>query len=79
MTWSHSGKWLVTTDDRGFIKYWQINFNNVHTFQAHSEAVRSSRWVWLYNSSGCGYIMVVYGCGYIIVLGCGYIILMKPV
>ena len=34
---------MVTTDDRGFVKYWQINFNNVHTFQAHSEPVRSSR------------------------------------
>ena len=44
MRWSHSGKWMVTTDDRGFAKYWQTNFNNVHTFQAHSEAVRASRW-----------------------------------
>lgn len=44
MKWSHNGKWMVTTDDRGFVKYWQINFNNVHTFQAHSEPIRSSRW-----------------------------------
>lgn len=44
INWSHNGKWMVTTDDRGFIKYWQINFNNVHTYQAHSEPVRSSRW-----------------------------------
>ena len=35
---------MVTTDDRGFVKYWQSNMNNVHTFQAHSEPVRSSRW-----------------------------------
>ena len=35
---------MVTADDRGFIKYWQINFNNVHTYQAHSEPIRSTRW-----------------------------------
>ena len=44
MEWSHNGTWMVTTDDRGFVKYWQSNMNNVHTFQAHSEPVRSSRW-----------------------------------
>lgn len=44
--WSHDGKWMVTADDRGFIKYWQINFNNVHTYQAHSEPIRSTRWGW---------------------------------
>ena len=62
MRWSHSGKWMVTTDDRGFAKYWQTNFNNVHTFQAHSEAVRASRWDSYSAASlflqGC----VVYGC-----------------
>ena len=42
--WSHGGKWMVTADDRGFIKYWQINFNNVHTYQAHSEPIRRTRW-----------------------------------
>jgi hypothetical protein len=36
--------WMVTTDDRGFVKYWQSNFNNVHTFQAHAEPVKCSRW-----------------------------------
>ena len=44
MEWSHNGTWMVTTDDRGFVKYWQSNMNNVHTFQAHSDPVRSSRW-----------------------------------
>lgn len=34
---------MVTTDDRGFVKYWQSNFNNVHTFQAHSDPVKCSR------------------------------------
>eukprot|EP00731_Ephydatia_muelleri_P015100 Em0008g820a len=41
MTWSHQGTdWMVTTDDKGYVKYWQSNMNNVHTFQAHSEPVR---------------------------------------
>ena len=44
MVWSHNGVWMVTTDDRGFVKYWQSNFNNVHTFQAHAEPVKCSRW-----------------------------------
>jgi len=44
MEWSHNGTWMVTSDDRGFVKYWQSNMNNVHTFQAHSEPVRSCRW-----------------------------------
>lgn len=44
MTWSHNGVWMTSTDDRGFVKYWQANLNNVHTFQAHNDPVRSSRW-----------------------------------
>lgn len=44
MTWGHDGLWMVTTDDRGFVKYWQANLNNVHTFQAHTDPVRCSRW-----------------------------------
>ena len=35
--------WMATTDDRGVVKYWQTNMNNVHTFQAHSEAIRGCR------------------------------------
>lgn len=35
---------MTSTDDRGFVKYWQANLNNVHTFQAHNDPVRSSRW-----------------------------------
>lgn len=42
--WSHNGLWMVTTDDRGLVKYWQSNFNNVHTFQAHADPVKCSRW-----------------------------------
>lgn len=60
MKWSHNGEWMVTTDDRGFVKYWQSNFNNVHTFQAHSEPIRCSRWdsavslVYVYISNSIG-------------------------
>ena len=36
--------WMTSTDDRGYVKYWQANLNNVHTFQAHNDPVRSSRW-----------------------------------
>ena len=35
---------MTSTDDKGFVKYWQANLNNVHTFQAHNDPVRSSRW-----------------------------------
>ena len=44
MQWSHNGVWMVTSDDRGFVKYWQSNLNNVHTFQAHTEPIRCTRW-----------------------------------
>lgn len=44
---------MVTTDDRGFVKYWQSNFNNVHTFQAHSEPIRCSRWDSVVNIVCC--------------------------
>ena len=36
--------WMATTDDRGVVKYWQSNMNNVHTFQAHNESIRGCRW-----------------------------------
>ena len=36
--------WMVTTDDKGLVKYWQSNMNNVHTFQAHNESIRGCRW-----------------------------------
>ena len=35
---------MTSTDDRGYVKYWQANLNNVHTFQAHNDPVRASRW-----------------------------------
>ena len=36
--------WMATTDDRGVVKYWQSNMNNVHTFQAHNDPIRGCRW-----------------------------------
>ena len=39
MVWSYMDTWLVTVDHSGFVKYWQINMNNVHMFQSHKEAV----------------------------------------
>ena len=36
--------WMATTDDRGTVKYWQSNMNNVHSFQAHNETIRGCRW-----------------------------------
>lgn len=44
MQWSHNSLWMATTDDRGMVKYWQSNMNNVHTFQAHNEPIRGCRW-----------------------------------
>lgn len=44
MIWSHTHEWLLSSDDRGLVKYWQSNMNNVHTFQAHSDPVRCLRW-----------------------------------
>ena len=43
MTWSHNGVWMTSTDDHGYVKYWQANLNNAHTFQAHNDPVRASR------------------------------------
>ena len=41
MRWSHDDLWMLTTDNNGWVKYWQANMNNVHTFRAHDEACRS--------------------------------------
>jgi len=40
MKWAHDGTWMVTGDHGGYIKYWQLNMNNVKMFQAHKEPVR---------------------------------------
>lgn len=40
MIWSRNEQWMITGDDKGYIKYWQANMNNVKMFQGHSEAIR---------------------------------------
>ena len=39
-TVSHSENWLISADDSGQIKYWQMNFNNLKQTQAHGEPIR---------------------------------------
>jgi hypothetical protein len=54
MEWSHNGMWMATTDDRGTVKYWQSNMNNVHSFQAHNETIRGCRWDARPKTTGSG-------------------------
>ena len=43
--WSHSQDWLISGGQRGDIKYWRPNFNNVETIDdAHHDAVRDLSW-----------------------------------
>ncbi|KDE06963.1 hypothetical protein MVLG_02702 [Microbotryum lychnidis-dioicae p1A1 Lamole] len=44
MEWSHSGQWLVSTDNNGIIKYFQANMNNLQVFQGHNESIRDISW-----------------------------------
>ncbi|KAL9937148.1 hypothetical protein V8E36_004383 [Tilletia maclaganii] len=39
--WSHSGVWLISSDQNGQVKYFQPNMNNVQLFEAHRESVRA--------------------------------------
>jgi polyadenylation factor subunit 2 len=40
LNYSHNGKWLISGDQAGCIKYWQPNFNNVNILsKAHENAV----------------------------------------
>jgi polyadenylation factor subunit 2 len=41
MKFSHSGSFLISSDQTGIIKYFQPNMNNVAAWQGHREAVRS--------------------------------------
>eukprot|EP00180_Rhodochaete_pulchella_P000513 Plantae.Rhodophyta-Rhodochaete_pulchella.ctg1366.p1 GENE.Plantae.Rhodophyta-Rhodochaete_pulchella.ctg1366~~Plantae.Rhodophyta-Rhodochaete_pulchella.ctg1366.p1 ORF type:complete len:447 (+),score=49.68 Plantae.Rhodophyta-Rhodochaete_pulchella.ctg1366:27-1343(+) len=38
--WSRNGKWMLTGDQSGIVKYWQSNMNNLKAFQAHEQAIR---------------------------------------
>jgi polyadenylation factor subunit 2 len=40
MEWSHSGLWLISGDNAGTLKYFQVNMNNLQVFTGHSEAIR---------------------------------------
>eukprot|EP00808_Paulinella_micropora_P007617 g37343.t1 len=40
MSWTHDGRWLVSADDGGVIKYWQPSMANVKVFSAHQAPVR---------------------------------------
>ena len=40
MVWSHSERWMISSDHTGIVKYWQPNLNNVKIIQAHREPVR---------------------------------------
>jgi polyadenylation factor subunit 2 len=38
--WSHNDEWMISGDDGGVVKYWQISLNNVQAFKAHEASVR---------------------------------------
>ena len=56
MMWSHNEQWLLSGDHGGYVKYWQLNMNNVKMYQAHKDPVRGLR---LVSSAGCGLQVVV--------------------
>lgn len=42
--WSKSGRFLISSDQNGTIKYFQNNLNTLQAFQAHTDSVRSLSW-----------------------------------
>ena len=44
MIWSNNESWMLSGDDKGYIKYWQANMNNVKMVQGHFEAIRGLRY-----------------------------------
>jgi polyadenylation factor subunit 2 len=43
--WSHNHDWLISGGQKGDVKYWRPNFNNVETVDdAHHDAVRDLAW-----------------------------------
>lgn len=40
MVWSHDDTWMVSSDDKGYIKYWQSSMNNAAAFKGHKESCR---------------------------------------
>ena len=48
MVWSNNDAWMITGDHAGYCKYWQSNMNNVKMFQAHKEAIRGLRYIFIF-------------------------------
>lgn len=42
LVWTHNDEYMISTDDGGYIKYWQGTMNNVKVFQAHEDSVRDA-------------------------------------
>lgn len=40
MEWSHNANWMITSDDDGYVMFWQPNMNSVKKLRAHKNAVR---------------------------------------
>lgn len=40
MAYSHSNDWLISAEQSGIVKYWQPNFNNFNSIEAHTDPVR---------------------------------------
>jgi len=40
VVYSHSNDWLISAEQSGIVKYWQPNFNNFNSVQAHTDPVR---------------------------------------
>jgi len=40
LTWKTSERLMISSDEEGVVKYWQITMNNIKAFQAHDNAVR---------------------------------------
>ncbi len=40
IVWSHDENWMLSGDQKGVVKYWQSNMNNLKAFRAHDENVR---------------------------------------
>lgn len=40
IVWSHDENWMLSGDQKGIVKYWQSNMNNLKAFRAHEENIR---------------------------------------
>lgn len=38
--WSHDENWMLSGDQKGIVKYWQSNMNNLKAFRAHDDTIR---------------------------------------